>query len=100
GPVWHQAEGAEHAPLFEHEEDTELASCYAESLKLAEKHGVKTIAFPAISTGVYGFPKQRAALIAIAEVRRFLAERLLPQQLTFCCFSEGDAQIYLRELGG
>jgi O-acetyl-ADP-ribose deacetylase (regulator of RNase III) len=100
GPVWHEDEAAhaEEAPLFEHEEDTELASCYAESLKLAEEHGIETIAFPAISTGVYAFPKQRAALIAIAEVRRFIAEHLLPQQVTFCCFSEADAVIYRREL--
>jgi O-acetyl-ADP-ribose deacetylase len=98
GPVWHEEEGSESEPLFEHEEDTELASCYAESLKLAEEHGVKTIAFPAISTGVYGFPKQRAALIAIGEVRRFLGEHLLPEQVTFCCFSEPDAELYRREL--
>jgi O-acetyl-ADP-ribose deacetylase (regulator of RNase III) len=98
GPVWHEDEGSESDALFEHEEDTELASCYAESLKLAEEHGVKTIAFPAISTGVYGFPKQRAALIAIAEVRKFLADHLLPQRMTFCCFSEADAKLYGREL--
>jgi O-acetyl-ADP-ribose deacetylase len=98
GPVWHQAEGAEHAPLFEHEEDTELASCYAESLKLAEQHDVKTIAFPAISTGVYGFPKQRAALIAIGEVRKFLEAHPLPERVTLCCFSKSDAQLYQREL--
>jgi O-acetyl-ADP-ribose deacetylase (regulator of RNase III) len=97
GPVWHEEEGAESDALFEHEEDTELASCYAESLKLAEKHGVATIAFPAISTGVYGFPKQRAALIAIGEVRRFIDEYPRPVQVTFCCFSESDAQIYRRE---
>lgn len=98
GPVWHEEEGSENEALFEHEEDSELASCYAESLKLAEEHGVKTIAFPAISTGVYGFPKQRAALIAVGEVRKFLSDHLLPQQVTFCCFSESDAEIYRREL--
>lgn len=99
GPVWHEEEGAENDALFEHEEDTELASCYAESLKLAQGHGVRTLAFPGISTGVYGFPKQRAALIAIGEVRKFLTHHLLPQQTTFCCFSESDAEIYRRELG-
>jgi O-acetyl-ADP-ribose deacetylase len=99
GPVWHEAEGAASDPLFEHEEDTELASCYAESLKLAEANGIATIAFPAISTGVYGFPRQRAALIAIGEVRKFLEAHALPERVTFCCFSEGDAQLYRRELG-
>lgn len=99
GPVWHEEEGAESDALFEHEEDTELASCYAESLKLAEEHGIETLAFPAISTGVYAFPKQRATLIAVGEVRKFLADHPLPAQVTFCCFSEADATIYRRELG-
>jgi O-acetyl-ADP-ribose deacetylase len=100
GPVWHQAEGAERAPLFEHEEDTELGSCYRESLKLAEQNGVQTLAFPAISTGVYGFPKARAARIAVGEVRKFVSDHTLPEQVTFCCFSEGDATLYRRELEG
>ena len=63
GPVWH---GGGHG------EDEALASCYRRSLEVAAEHGVRTIAFPAISTGAYGFPAGRAARIAVREVQRFL----------------------------
>jgi O-acetyl-ADP-ribose deacetylase (regulator of RNase III) len=66
GPVWRG--GA-------HREDELLASCYRSSLALAERHGIQTIAFPAISTGIYGFPQERAARIAATEARAFLERR-------------------------
>src|SRR5438034_2045694 len=65
GPIWHGGDSGE-AEL--------LASCYRNSLTLAERHGVKTMAFPAISCGAYGFPIEAAAQIAVAEMKRFLAE--------------------------
>lgn len=65
GPVWRGGDGGE-AQL--------LANCYKNSLKLAVEHGVRTIAFPSISTGVYGYPVQEAARVAVAAVRKFLEE--------------------------
>jgi O-acetyl-ADP-ribose deacetylase (regulator of RNase III) len=66
----------------------------ARSLELALEHGARSVAFPAISTGVYGFPKTRAAAIAIAELRNHEAQF---ERLIACCFSDSDATIY-REL--
>jgi len=71
-----------------------LASCYVECLKLAVVHGVETIAFPAVSTGVYGFPRERAARIAVDRTLEHLARNELPARVTFCCFAEEDAEIY------
>ena len=76
GPVWRGGD---------HDEDTLLASCYRNSLALARQHGLRTIAFPAISTGIYGFPRERAASIAVAEVLDALAKFELPEQVTFVC---------------
>jgi O-acetyl-ADP-ribose deacetylase len=72
GPVWH---GGSHG------EDELLASCYRNSLALAAWHGLRTIAFPAISTGIYGFPKDRAARIALRETCTHLAARDLPERV-------------------
>lgn len=94
GPVWHGKDRDESAPLGAKREDVLLAWCYDESLKLAEKHGVATIAFPAISTGVYRFPKTRAARIAVGRVLEWLGCHDLPEKVVFCCFSEEDAGIY------
>lgn len=94
GPVWHAAAKDESAPLGEYEEDALLASCYDESLKLAKANDVDSIAFPAISTGVYGFPKRRAAQVAVSRVTRWTGSHDLPSRLIFCCFSQGDAAIY------
>ena len=85
GPVWHG--GA-------HNEAALLAACYASSLQLAAEHGVRSIAFPSISTGVYGFPIDRACLIALSETRKFLVEHPLPEQVIFCCFSPADLAVY------
>jgi O-acetyl-ADP-ribose deacetylase (regulator of RNase III) len=83
GPVWWGGG---------YDEDEVLASCYRNSLSLALEHGLKTVAFPAISTGVYSFPVDRAARIAAREVRRFLEEHDLPEQVMLVCFSEGALQ--------
>lgn len=90
GPVWQGGK---------HDEDELLANCYRNSLNLAELHRIKTLAFPAISTGVYGFPLDRATAIAVAEVRAFLATHPTIQQVLFACFSDDALEAYQRELG-
>lgn len=72
-----------------------LASCYRESLKRANEEGVETIAFPCISTGVYGYPKKEAAKIAITTVREFLAAaKSSVEEVTFVTFDEENFKIY------
>ncbi len=94
GPVWHG--GGAH-------EDDQLASCYRTSLALAAEHGLRAIAFPAISTGIYGFPAERAAQIAVGTVASEVAAA--PgrfDRVVFCCFSESAAahhQAAFAELG-
>jgi O-acetyl-ADP-ribose deacetylase (regulator of RNase III) len=85
GPVWRG--GA-------HGEAALLASCYRESLKLALAHGLRTIAFPCISTGVYGYPKAEAAGIAVRTVRERLAAESGIDEVTFCCFGADDLKLY------
>jgi O-acetyl-ADP-ribose deacetylase len=85
GPVWHGGNSRE---------DELLASCYRRSLQIASDHGVESIAFPAISTGVYRFPAERAARIAVATVRDFLAGHDAPQKVIFCCFSKESAEAH------
>ncbi len=87
GPVW---QGGSHG------EAELLASCYRESLRLAASHGARSVAFPAISTGVYGYPFEDAARIAVATVRATLQESGSVSEVVFCCFSAGDAAIYRR----
>lgn len=77
GPVWHGG-GSGEAAL--------LASCYRESLGLAEEHGIESIAFPAISCGVFGYPPERAAQVAVATVNDWLSLHALPQRVLLCCF--------------
>jgi O-acetyl-ADP-ribose deacetylase (regulator of RNase III) len=91
GPVWH---GGKHG------EDELLASCYRNSLALAAEHGIKTIAFPCISTGVYGFPYDRAAKIAVEEVRKFLEGSTSIEKVIFVCFLQRDYECFARVLGG
>ena len=69
-----------------------LASCYRNSLSLALENGLRSVAFPAISTGIYGFPVDRAARIAASEVKQFLEEHDLPEQVILVCFSDGALQ--------
>jgi O-acetyl-ADP-ribose deacetylase len=76
-----------------------LASCYREALRLAMEAGLKTIAFPCISTGVFFFPPEEACSIAVSTVVEWLATHELPQQVTFCCFSHTDVKLYRKRLG-
>lgn len=82
GPVWHGGD---------HDEDALLASCYRHSLALAHENKLKSIAFPAISTGIYGFPKERAAKIAVRSVQ---AHANPDDHIIFACFSADDANLY------
>ncbi|QDV33966.1 O-acetyl-ADP-ribose deacetylase [Tautonia plasticadhaerens] len=75
-----------------------LRSCYLESLTLANQHGIETLAFPCISTGIFGYPKDEACAIAIDAVRIFLRAHELPREVTFCCFDEDEAKRYRAEL--
>ena len=79
-------------------EDELLANCYCKSLQLALDHGIRTIAFPAISTGAYGFPLDRATRIAVREVRSFLKAHREIETVTFACFGADVADAYRREL--
>jgi O-acetyl-ADP-ribose deacetylase (regulator of RNase III) len=89
GPVWKGGNN---------NEDTLLANCYKNSLKLALKNNIKTIAFPAISTGIYSFPLERAAKIAIQEVKEFLEKRKEIERVIFVCFDERTFEMYLTNL--
>ncbi|WP_300297148.1 O-acetyl-ADP-ribose deacetylase [Ferrovibrio sp.] len=71
-----------------------LGACYRNSLALAQQHGLSSIAFPAISTGIFGYPLQAATGIALAEARRWISEQPKPERVIFCCFSDRDAAIY------
>jgi O-acetyl-ADP-ribose deacetylase len=81
-----------------HGEPERLKCCYRNSLQLARDHNLGTIAFPAISTGVYGYPKNEAAKIAVEAATVFLDQHDIPRVVTFCCFSEQDAEYYRRRL--
>ncbi len=85
GPVWHGGKRGE--PEL-------LSSCYLNSLRVAAEHDVRSIAFPSISTGVYGYPKEAAAEIAVATVRSSLEIPSSIREVIFCCFSSGDVAIY------
>ena len=79
----------------QHGEPEKLAACYRNSLALATENGCKSIAFPCISTGVFGYPIEEAAKIAVREVREFLAAKSAEgMEVTFCCFSERDKTVY------
>jgi O-acetyl-ADP-ribose deacetylase (regulator of RNase III) len=90
GPVWH---GGTHG------EPDLLASCYRESLELAREHAIRTIAFPAISCGVYGYPIPEAARIAVREVGNFLSSDRTIQQVLFVCFGDAVLSAYQAALG-
>ncbi len=90
GPVWR---GGNHG------EEEKLSGCYRSSLKLAKEQGLKTVAFPNISTGVYGYPKEAAARTAIDTVRKEL-EKYPDMTVYFVCFDEENYSIYQRLLNG
>jgi O-acetyl-ADP-ribose deacetylase (regulator of RNase III) len=90
GPVWSVKRGGEAAVG---RVDALLASCYRRCLQLAREQNVKSIAFPAISTGVYHFPQGRAGRIAVATVREAVADSGV-ERVIFCCFNEETAAIY------
>jgi O-acetyl-ADP-ribose deacetylase (regulator of RNase III) len=85
GPVWHGGGAGE---------DALLASCYRNAIALAAANGLRSIAFPAISTGVYGFPPERAAPIAVAAVAEALADAPDVDDVIFCCFSADSAALH------
>ena len=85
---------AERVPR-QHGEPERLAACYRNTLALAAENGCKSIAFPCISTGIYGYPKEEAAKIAVREVREFLsAKNAEEMEVIFCCFSARDVAVY------
>ena len=75
-----------------------LASCYKRSLEIAVQQDLKSIAFPNISTGVYGYPKNKAAEIAIGAVKNFMENNVSPLQITFCVFDDENYRIYKKLL--
>src|SRR5262249_50853082 len=85
GPVWDGGTS---------DEDELLANCYRSSLALAVEHQIKSIAFPAISTGVYAFPLERAAFIAVREVREFTTNQDSIQRIIFACFDDRALEVY------
>lgn len=85
GPVWRGGGAGE---------DEALASCYLSAMRLAAERGLRSIAFPAISTGVYGFPLERATRIAVVEVARALEGGTTLEKAIFCCFSANDRAVY------
>jgi O-acetyl-ADP-ribose deacetylase (regulator of RNase III) len=90
GPVWRGGG---------HFEDELLANCYRRALALAAENGVRTIAFPAISTGIYGFPLERATRIAVREVRAFFAAKTTVEKVLFVCFDHRTYVCYQKVLG-
>lgn len=90
GPVWHG--GSRGEPEL-------LASCYRRSIAIAAELGLRSIAFPAISTGVYGYPKEPAARIAVETVSEALGRAPSLEEVIFCCFSEADLALYEALLG-
>lgn len=89
GPVWH---GGQHG------EPELLASCYRRCLELAAANGVASLAFPSISAGIYGYPVEQAARIAVSTIRRSLGEVPAVSDVVVCCFSPSDLAVYERHL--
>lgn len=87
GPVWRGGGAGE---------DEALASCYREAMRLAAERGACSVAFPAISTGAYGFPLERATRIAVAEVKAALERHPALERAVFCCFAARDLEVYDR----
>jgi len=90
GPIWRGGDAGEAGTL---------ARCYRSCLAIAREHGFQTIAFPAIATGIYGFPRDRAARIAVAEVSTHLTQEEIPETVIFACFDEATRAAYNAMLG-
>ena len=90
GPVWR---GGDHG------EPQLLASCYRRSIELTSAAGARSLAFPCISTGVYGYPVEAAASVAVAAVRAALIDHPAIEEVVFCCFSAADLAVYQSALG-
>jgi O-acetyl-ADP-ribose deacetylase (regulator of RNase III) len=91
GPVWNGGSRGE---------DLALASCYARAIELCQTHGLASVAFPAISTGIYRFPVERAAKISVTTAVETLARAPLVTHVIFCCFSEASAVLHREALAG
>jgi O-acetyl-ADP-ribose deacetylase (regulator of RNase III) len=89
GPIWKGGH---------HNENQLLASCYQTSLQIAGEKKLETIAFPAISTGIYGYPVELAAMIAVSETRRFLAKHSFPAKVIFVAFGDDNYETYRKLL--
>ncbi len=89
GPVWNEGR---------HGEDELLRNCYKNSLRLAAEHGIKTVAFPSISTGAYRFPIDRACEIAVETVKESLKDLRGIEKVIFVCFSDHDTEVYRKTL--
>ena len=89
GPVWR---GGGHG------EPELLASCYRRSIELASAQGARSLAFPSISTGIYGYPVELAASVAVGAVRSALIDHPALEEVVFCCFSAADLAVYQRAL--
>jgi O-acetyl-ADP-ribose deacetylase (regulator of RNase III) len=89
GPVWRDGQ---------HGEEELLAGCYRNSLALAEQKGVRTVSFPSISTGAYGFPMERAARIAVAEIKKFLERNRSMEKVILVCFGKSAFDIHRQAL--
>src|SRR3974377_2354674 len=91
GPVWRDGR---------HGEDDLLASCYRSCFALAEQHGIRTLAFPSISTGAYGFPMERAAGVAVRETGKFLEKNRSVERVVLVCFGKAALEIHRRAVEG
>ena len=91
GPVWNGGNRGE---------EEALASCYARAIELCQTNGLASVAFPAISTGVYRFPADRAARIAVSTVVEALTRAPVVGRVVFCCFSNGSAALHAEATAG
>jgi O-acetyl-ADP-ribose deacetylase (regulator of RNase III) len=91
GPIWRGGTA---------DEDALLVSCYRASLTLAAAHGLSSVAFPAISTGVYGFPAPRAAPLVVRMVHEVLAGGLAIERVIFCCLGAESARLHRDAIAG
>jgi O-acetyl-ADP-ribose deacetylase (regulator of RNase III) len=91
GPVWHDGKN---------QEAEKLASCYRNSLQVAVNNGCRSVAFPNISTGAYGFPRQEAARIAVNTVKEFLQHHHQIEQVLFVCYDRNNFELITQEVTG